>query len=64
MYDFLVFTTNYQEVEFYFNGIRSKNWKCKERTVLDENNNVTGTYYIWQSPQRYVGEHSWTIRVK
>lgn len=64
MYDFLVFTTNYQNVEFYYNGIRSNNWKCKERTVLDDNNNVIGTVYIWQSPQRYVGEHSWTVRVK
>lgn len=56
-YDFIVFRNNYQDIEFWFNGIRSNNWVSEKITI----NSID--YYIWQSPQKYVGRHTWTIKI-
>lgn len=55
-YDYIIFRNSY-DVEFYFNGIKSINWK--EQTIEINNKN----YYIWQSPQQYIGSHTWKIIV-
>lgn len=61
-YDYLIFKKDYDEdlekIEFYFNGIRSRNW-IKKLLVIDNIN-----YYIWQSPQQYFGNHIWKIIIR
>ena len=58
-YDYIVlfkkFTLN-SNIEFYFNGIRSNNWYNISTDNAD--------YNIWQSPQKYIGSHDWTIKFK
>jgi len=60
-YDYVIFKNDYNtrhKIEFYFNGILSKNWTT-------EIVNVNGTnYYIWQSPQIYYGLHTWKIIIR
>ena len=58
-YDYIVLFKDYTlntNIEFFFNGIRSNNWRC----ISDVENNR----YIWQSPQKYIGTHDWTIKFK
>lgn len=61
-YDYLIFKKDYdkdlEKIEFYFNGIRSRNW-VKKLLVIDNIN-----YYIWQSPQQYFGNHIWKIIIR
>ena len=52
LYDYLVFNRQYG-IDFYFNGMKSQNWKCQRKDSL----------YIWQSPQQYKGEHIWKIKI-
>ena len=61
-YDYLIFKKDYdkdlEKIEFYFNGLRSRNW-VKKLIVIDNVN-----YYIWQSPQQYFGNHIWKIIIR
>ncbi len=57
-YDYIVIFKEFilnNNIEFFFNGIRSNNWRCI---------NVDDNMYVWQSPQKYIGSHDWTIRFK
>lgn len=56
IYDYIIFRNQY-DVEFYFNGLKSNNWVCETITINSK------TYYIWQSPQKYVGNHIWKIKI-
>ena len=53
LYDYLIFDKIYQNIEFYFNGIKSNNWYMEIRNGK----------YIWQSPQPYLGQHTWKIKI-
>ena len=57
VYDYLIFRNQYTNIEFYFNGLQSHNWVCES---IDINSK---TYYIRQSPQKYVGNHTWKIKI-
>jgi len=57
-YDYIIFRNNYSNIEFYFNGLQSKNWEVKRIQRADEH-----YFYIWQSPQKYVGHHTWKIKI-
>ena len=57
-YDYIIFRNNYNNIEFYFNGLESKNWEVKRLQRGDEH-----YFYIWQSPQKYVGHHTWKIKI-
>lgn len=52
-YDYVIFRNNY-DVEFYFNGIKSNNWVVQQ----------IGEYFVWQSPQQYIGLHTWKLIIK
>lgn len=56
-YDYIIFRNQY-DLEFYFNGLQSHNWVYETITVGSQQ------YYIWQSPQRYIGNHTWKIKIK
>jgi len=57
-YDYIILVeSNYSNVEFYFNGMKSKNWAMKQYTMNNK------TYDVWQSPQKYIGNHEWEIKI-
>ena len=60
LYDYIYLIEDV-DVEFYFNGIRSNNWHGgKIEKSIDGTNQ---TFYIYQSPQKYIGEHTWVIKI-
>ncbi len=52
LYDYIVTSKPYK-IEFFFNGIKSCNWNMKKH----END------YIYQSPQKYIGKHTWVLKI-
>ena len=52
LYDYIVTTKPYK-IEFFFNGIQSYNWNMKKH----------GDDYIYQSPQKYIGKHTWVLKI-
>ena len=61
-YDYIITDSNLN-IEFYFNGIKSNNWTCKEKDYSDTPS-IGGIYYIWTSPQKYCGAHTWKLKIK
>lgn len=55
-YDYFIVNHGIYEnkLEFYFNGIKINNWKSRS---FGEN------LYIWQSPQKYIGNRTWTVKI-
>ena len=63
LYDYIILDKQLN-INFYFNGIKPNNWISKEINFsTDGENSQNLTYYIYQSPQRYIGEHTWTIKI-
>ena len=63
LYDYII-ADKQLNINFYFNGIKPNNWVNKEINFsTDGENSQNLTYYIYQSPQRYIGEHTWTIKI-
>lgn len=61
MHDYIVVrleTNNYPYFDFYLNNILNNGWN----DLLINYNNVQ--YKIFQSPQKYIGKHTWTIRYR
>lgn len=52
LYDYIITTKPYK-IEFFFNGIQSYNWNMKKH----------GDDYIYQSPQKYIGKHTWVLKI-
>ena len=52
LYDYIVINKPYK-IEFSFNGIKSYNWNMKKH----------GEDYIYQSPQKYIGKHTWVLKI-
>ena len=50
------------DIEFYFNTIKTKPWSQTKITLTTVNNSGQ-IYYIYQSPQKYVGKHNWIIKI-
>lgn len=58
-YDYFITThQKYKKIEFYFNGIKINNWKDSTFTEVNDT-----TYYVWQSPQKYIGPRTWHIKI-
>ena len=55
-YDYIILRNNYT-IAFYFNGLKSNNWQQKSIRIGSKD------YYIWQSPQQYIGRHIWKIKL-
>lgn len=58
MHDYIVIKSNTNNLDFYFNDIKNNGWK--QLTI----NTGTQIYKIFQSPQRYMGNHTWKIKYK
>ena len=61
MHDYIVVrleTSNYPEFDFYLNNILNNGWN----SLLINYGNVQ--YKIFQSPQKYIGKHTWTIKYR
>lgn len=61
LYDYIIIDSNVK-IDFYFNGINPNPWIMKKVTITKENE-PEKNYYIYQSPQRYIGKHTWTIKI-
>ena len=58
MHDYIVIQQNIDNIDFYFNNIMNNGWK---RITIESNGKI---YKIFQSPQRYMGKHTWNIRYR
>lgn len=54
LYDYILLNKQYN-AQFWFNGLKADNWMRKQSEDRQ--------YYIYQSPQQYIGEHTWTIQI-
>ena len=61
LYDYIIVDLNVK-IDFYFNGINPNPWIMKEILITKENESDK-RYYIYQSPQRYIGKHTWVIKI-
>jgi len=58
MHDYIIVESGIVNFDFYFNGIKNNHWNYLEFEI----ENTTKKYRIYQSPQRYIGKHTWTIK--
>ena len=58
MHDYFIVESGISNFDFYFNGIKNNHWSYFEFEL----NNGTKRYRLYQSPQRYIGKHTWTIK--
>lgn len=56
-YDYILVQYNTIKNDFYFNGIKNNSWN-----YIEFDYGQLGTYRLYQSPQRYIGKHTWTIK--
>ena len=57
-HDYFIVESGIVNFDFYFNGIKNNHWNYFEFAI----NGGTKTYRLYQSPQRYIGKHTWTIK--
>jgi hypothetical protein len=62
LYDY-IFIDEDVNIDFYFNEIKSNQWIRKSVSLSIDENAPDKTYYIYQSPQKYIGEHTWVIKI-
>ena len=55
-FDYFIIEGENHKLDFYYNGIKNNNWS--HYTVKPDDINV---YTIYQSPQKYIGKHTWKI---
>lgn len=60
LYDYIYLVED-ADVEFYFNGIKSNNWHGGK--IQKSVNGSQKTFWIYQSPQKYIGSHTWIIKI-
>lgn len=58
MHDYLIVESGIVNFDFYFNNIKNNHWNYLEFNL----NNSSKTYRIYQSPNRYIGKHTWVIK--
>ena len=58
-HDYFIIESGIDHLDFYFNGIKTNNWNYIEFTDNDGK-----SYRLYQSAQRYVGKHTWTIKYR
>ena len=56
IHDYFVIEKGVDDLEFYFNGIKNNHWNYFEFSLNNKD------YRLYQSPQRYIGKHTWTIK--
>lgn len=61
-FDYFIIEGADHKLDFYLNGIKNNNWS--HYTFTPENSNESNSnesYTIYQSPQKYIGKHTWKI---
>jgi len=57
-YDYIIIEGENHDVDFYLNNIKTNNWS---HILISDNNK---NYIIYQSPQKYIGVHTWKVCCK
>lgn len=57
-YDYFIIESGIYDFDFYFNDIKNNNWNYITFVYNDK------TYRLYQSPQKYIGKHTWKIKYK
>jgi len=60
-YDYVILKNEYN-IDFYYNGIKTNSWD--KISFMPNSNQPNVKYFIYQSPQKYLGKHTWIINIK
>ena len=58
-YDYFIIKSDIVKFDFLFNGIKNNNWSFIEFSI-----NGNDKYRLYQSPQKYIGTHTWTFNYR